>query len=185
MPPAARQAYAVGRPPSRWLQHKPPQTDQQEIKVVKVQKISDLIDWTRVMHQQLAERLADGSTEHEQEMARLLLAYLADHEAALEKIIGGFERGADSKALNTWVYDYLNHEQIDLNRSSNAPFANMDFNEICLAVFDAHNQAIDLYRDLLRRADIPEARQLLQQLLDIEEHETMRLAQQTNRMQDM
>jgi len=152
---------------------------------MKVKTISDLIDWTRLMHHQLSLRLADGSAHHEQEMARMLLSYLADHEAALVKIIEGFEHRADTKALNTLVYDYLNHEPIDLQRSCETPFAEMNFNEICLSVFDVHNQAIDLYRGLLGRADIPEAKELLQSLLDIEEHETMRLAQQTNRMRDM
>ncbi|MEM1048678.1 MAG: ATPase [Pseudomonadota bacterium] len=152
---------------------------------MKVQRISDLIDWTRTMHRELGERLADGSTHHEQEMTKLLLSYLADHEATLEKMIDGFEQRADSKALNTWVYDYLGRQPIDLRRSGDAPFAEMDFNDICASVFIAHNQAIDLYRDLLGRADIPEAQELLQALLTIEEHETMRLAQQTNRMRDM
>jgi len=152
---------------------------------MKVKTISDLIDWTRQMHRQIAERLADGSVHHEQEMARLLLSYLADHEAALEKMINGFEHRADSKALNTWVYDYLKHDPIDLHRSCDAPFAEMDVNAICLSVFDVHNQAIELYRNLLGRADIPEAQELLQALLAMEEHETMRLAQQTNRMRDM
>jgi rubrerythrin len=152
---------------------------------MKVKTISDLIDWTRLMHRQLAERFADGSAQHEQEMARMLLSYLADHEAALEKIIEGFEQQADSKALDTWVYDYLRHEPIDLHRGDGVPIAEMDFNEICVSVFNVHNQAIDLYRELLRRADIPEAQELLQSLLALEEHETMRLAQQTNRMRDM
>eukprot|EP00903_Cladosiphon_okamuranus_P002290 g2288.t1 len=152
---------------------------------MKVKTISDLIDWTRLMHRQLGERLTSGSALHEQELARMLLSYLADHEAALEKIIEGFEQRADIKALNTWVYDYLNHEQINLQRSTDVPFEKMTFNEICRSVFDVHNQAIDLYRDLLRRADIPEVKELLKSLLDIEEHETMRLAQQTGRMQDI
>lgn len=152
---------------------------------MKVQRISDLIDWTRVMHRELAKRLADGSTDHENELARMLMSYFADHETALETIISGFERKADAKALNTWVYDYLEHKPIDALRFSDKPFADMTFDEICASVFDVHNQAIDLYRDLLGRADIPEAEDLLRSLLDIEEHETMRLAQQTNRMRDM
>ncbi|WP_346897647.1 ATPase [uncultured Roseibium sp.] len=152
---------------------------------MKVEKISDLIDWTRAMHQQLAERFADGSTHHEQEMLKMLLSYLADHETALAKMIDGFERSADTKALNTWVYDYLEHKPIELHRSSDAPFAEMNFDEICKSMFDVHNQAIDLYRELHGRVDIPEAKELLQALLDMEEHETMRLAQQTNRMRDM
>lgn len=137
------------------------------------------------MHHRLAERLADGSFQHENEMAKMLLSYLADHEATLEKIIDGFEKKADSKALNTWVYDYLEHTPIDLQHLSDEPFAEMDFNEICELVFNAHNEAIDLYRELLRQADIPEAQELIRALLAMEEHETMRLAQQTNRMRDM
>ncbi|WP_346910915.1 ATPase [uncultured Roseibium sp.] len=152
---------------------------------MKVKKISDLIDWTRAMHTRLAERMADGSAHHEQEMAKMLLSYLADHETALAKMIDGFEQHADTKALNTWVYDYLEHKPIDLLRSSDTPFADMDFDEICKSMFDVHNQAIDLYRELHGRVDIPEAKELLQALLDMEEHETMRLAQQTNRMRDM
>lgn len=152
---------------------------------MKVRKISDLIDWTRAMHQQLAERLADGSVQHENELAKLLMSYLAEHEATLKAMIDGFEQRADPKALNTWVYDYLEHESIDLRRFSAKPLEDMNFDEICGLVFDVHNQAIDLYRELLRRADIPEAQELLRALLALEEHETMRLAQQTNRMRDM
>jgi len=150
-----------------------------------VKKISDLIDWSRAMHTQLAERMADGSARHEQEMTRMLLAYLSDHETALAKMIDGFEQRADVKALNTWVYDYLEHKPIELHRGSDAAFADMSFDEILKSVFDVHNQAIDLYRELHGRVDIPEAKDLLQALLDMEEHETMRLAQQTNRMRDM
>ena len=152
---------------------------------MKVQTISDLIDWTRVMHHRLAECLAHCSEQSEQEMAKMLLSYLADHEATLEKIVEGFEKRADPKALNTWVYDYLGHEPIDPNRTCDVPFEQMSFDEICGSVFDVHNQAIDLYRNLLGRADIPEAQEVLQALLAIEEHETMLLAQQTNRMRDM
>ena len=138
-----------------------------------------------MMHHRLAECLAAGSAQHEEEMGKLLLSYLADHEAALETMIDGFERQADPKALNTWVYDYLDHKPIDPHRSCDTPFAEMNFNEICKSVFDVHNQAIDLYRELLDQADIPEAQELLKALLAMEEHETMRLAQQTNRMLDM
>ena len=152
---------------------------------MKVRRISELVDWTRAMHQQLAKRLAESALQHESELAKMLLSYLAEHEATLEKTILGFEQQADQKALNTWMYDFSEHEQIDLQRFCAKPFSEMTINEICGAVFDVHNQAIDLYRDLLQRADIPEAKDLLETLLGIEEHETMRLAQQTNRMGDM
>lgn len=152
---------------------------------MKVETFSDLIVWTREMHHRLAECLAHCSTQSEQELAKMLLTYLADHEAALEKIVDGFVQRADPKALNTWVYDYLGHEPINPHRTCDAPFAQMSVDEICESVFDFHNQVITLYRYLLGRAEIPEARDLLQALLNMEEHETMRLAQQSNRIRDM
>ena len=152
---------------------------------MKVEQFSDLIDWTRAMHHRLAECLAQCSTQTEQELAKFLLSYLADHEAELEKAIDGFEKRADTKALNTWVYDYLDNQPINPDVTDEANFAKMSFDEICAKVFEIHNKVIDLYRHLLAQAEIPEARELLQSLLDLEEHETMRLAQQTNRMRDM
>ncbi len=152
---------------------------------MKVKTFSDLIVWTREVHHRLAECMAHCSTQSERELAKMLLTYLADHEATLEKIVDGFMKRADPKALNTWVYDYLEKQPIDPHRTCDAPFAKMSVDEICEAVFDLHNQVIALYRYLLGRAEIPEARELLQALLDMEEHETMRLAQQTNRIRFM
>ena len=152
---------------------------------MKAETFADLIDWTRAMYHRLAECLAHCSTQSERELAKLLLTYLADHEATLETIVDGFEKRADPKALNTWVYDYLGHEPIDPHQACDAPFAAMSFDEICASVFALHNQVTTLYRYLLGRAEIPEARELLEALLDMEEHETMRLAQQSNRIRDM
>lgn len=74
---------------------------------------------------------------------------------------------------------------IEPHRACAEPYATMSFDEICESVFDLHNQVIELYRYLLSRAPIPEARYLLQPLLEMEEHETMRLAQQANRIGDL
>lgn len=152
---------------------------------VRVETFADLIDWTRAVHSRLADCLAHCSTHSEQARARMLLSYLADHEAKLERIVDGFKKRADSKALNTWVYDYVGHPPIDPHRDCDAPFASMTFDEICTAVFDLHEQVTGLYTYLLSRAEIPEARELIEALMDMEQHETMRLAQQSNRIRDM
>ena len=152
---------------------------------MKVATFSDLIVWTREMHHRLSKCLAECSTQPEQELSKMLLVYLADHEAALEKIVDGFEKRANSVALNTWVYDYLENEPIDPRRTSDTPYAQMSFDEICGSVFDLHNQVITLYRNMLDRAEIPDLREFLCEIVEMEKHETMRLAQQINRIQDM
>ncbi|BBI76192.2 hypothetical protein HAALTHF_53590n [Vreelandella aquamarina] len=65
------------------------------------------------------------------------------------------------------------------------PYAALGFNEICREIFDFHDQVTDLYRNLVGKAEIPEARELLESLLELEQHEAMRLVRQTGRMDDL
>ena len=61
----------------------------------------------------------------------------------------------------------------------------MSFEDIAREVFQFHDQVMDLYDSLIGKAEIPEAKSLLEDLLALEEHEAMRLASQIGRMQDL
>lgn len=150
-----------------------------------IKTIGDLIDWSRQLHEHLARCLAHCADRHDEERARMLLDYLADHEAELERVVAEYERRADPKALKTYVYDYLEHRPIRTHRTCDAHYASLDVEGICREIFDFHDQVIDLYRSLVGKAAIPEAKQLLEALLELEEHEAMRLARQTGRMKDL
>ncbi|KGE78581.1 MULTISPECIES: hypothetical protein [Halomonas] len=152
---------------------------------MKIETFQDLIDWTRQLHVHLAECFRHCATQQEEARAKWLLEYLADHEARLEHTVARFEQQADPKALHTWVYDYLSHNPIAPHQACSAPYAEMSFDEICQEVFSLHDQATELYRYLAGRAEIPEARDLVDELLKLEEHEAMRLAQQANRARDL
>lgn len=52
-------------------------------------------------------------------------------------------------------------------------------------IIDQHQQVIELYRYLASRADIPSAKELLETLRSLEEHEVMRMAQSSNRFGDL
>jgi hypothetical protein len=152
---------------------------------MKIETFQDLIEWTRQLHAHLAECFSHCATQHEEARAKWLLEYLADHEATLERTVVGFEKQADPKALHTWVYDYLSHAPLTPHPACNLPYAKMSFDDICREVFSLHDQVIALYRYLEGRAEIPETRDLVGELLKLEEHEAMRLAQQTNRARDL
>jgi len=64
-------------------------------------------------------------------------------------------------------------------------YARMSVDEISEEVFAIHNRIIDLYRSLENRPGIDKASELLGEMLQLEEHETMRLAQQVNRMHEL
>jgi hypothetical protein len=65
------------------------------------------------------------------------------------------------------------------------PFAKLNATEIMEVIVEQHEQVIELYRYLASRADIPSAKELLEPLKSLEEHEVMRAVQTANRFQDM
>ena len=152
---------------------------------MEVRTFGDLIDWTRQLHEHLARCLSHCADHNEEERAKMLLKYLAAHEHEMEYVVGELKSRADPKALNTYVYDYLEHRPIRTHRTCDAPYAALGFNEIYREIFDFHDQVTDLYRNLVGKAEIPEARELLESLLELEQHEAMRLVRQTGRMDDL
>lgn len=152
---------------------------------MEIKTFSDLIDWTRNLHQQTAACLAHCATEHDQERARILLDYLATHENELERTVERFRNEGDTGVLRTWIYDYLSHSPVKTHRTCDLPYTRLDFDGITKEIFDFHDQVIALYQNLADRAEIPEARELAENLLNMERHEAMRMAREIGRMQDV
>ena len=61
----------------------------------------------------------------------------------------------------------------------------MAFDDIVREIFDFHDQVMELYDALIGKAEIREAKSLLEDLKALEEHEAMRLASQIGRMNDL
>ena len=154
---------------------------------MEISTFEDLIMWARELHTNLSQCLSECSTKNPDERAQALLTYLAAHEAELARITVEFEKQADPKALKTRVYDYLNneHKRIKGHRSCDGHYANLDFDAIEREIFAFHDQLVDLYDSLAGKAEIPEAKELVDSMRAMEEHEAMRLASQIGRMNDL
>ena len=153
--------------------------------MMKVRTFQDLVEWVRLLHEQLAARLRDSAAEQDEALARALLNYLAEHEARIEKMIKGFEQEADDKALKTYVYDYLSDRPMEKHRESQGDYSGLGLDDICSDVFEFHQQVMGLYQALLGKAEIPEIHSLLESLMEMEKHEAMLLAKQTGRLHDL
>lgn len=152
---------------------------------MEIKTFSELIDWTRQLHGHLAKCLAHCASQNEAERAKLLLNYLAEQEANMEKMIGSFEAQAEPKVMKTYIYDYLSHQPVQSHRTCGAPYATLGFDDICSEILDYHQQVIELFKDLEARAEIPEAKGLLGTLLAMEEHGAMKIVRQAGRMVDI
>jgi hypothetical protein len=150
-----------------------------------IKTFEDLIDWTRQLHAYLADSLHESAAKTRNERAAALLDYISSHERQLERAVAEFEKQADPKAMKTRLYDYASHKPIKSHRTCDTHYAELDFAGIEREIFDFHDQVMDLYDTLIGKAEIPEAKTLLEDLKALEEHEAMRLARQIGRMDDM
>lgn len=151
---------------------------------MNIERCEDLIDWTHRAHSQLAECMAEGAKDRSDSLAKMLLDYLAQHEQELARTIARIKEHADPAALQAPLHDAVQRDVLALDFDSET-YTQMSVDAISLEVFAIHNRIIDLYRSLEKRAGLRKASTLLGDMLQLEEHETMRLAHQVNRMHEM
>ncbi len=146
---------------------------------MKAETFADLIKWNTGVHQMLADRMHKGAEVNGDERAKGLLTYLAGHEQKLAETVRKIGERADHKALSTWLYEHVS-EDLPPKDDRKLDFDNWDYERISAEVVDIHNQIIDLYLSMIERAAIPEAEDVMQELYDMQKHETLRLADQVN-----
>lgn len=146
---------------------------------MQAETFADLIKWNSGVHDMLADRMQKAAELNGDERAKGLLTYLADHERMLADTVRKVGDRADEKTLKTWLYEHVS-EDLPPRDDRKIDFDNWDYERISEEVFDIHNQIIELYRYMAERAAIPEAEEVMQELYDLQKHETLRLADQVN-----
>ncbi len=152
---------------------------------MKVETLGELLAWSGAIHAQLEERLSTGASRSKDGPAKWFIEYAAEHEGKMARQLKGLDDSTDSKALGTWLYDWLDHPPQAPERITGGATDDLSFDAVTRAVFEVHNQVMSLFRQLLPRADIPEAKELIQRVVDLEEGHTRQMAQQMNRIRDM
>jgi hypothetical protein len=152
---------------------------------MQVETLKDVLAWTVKFHRNLSACLRHCAGSNQDARAKLLLDYLAQHEEKLSAIVSRFEETAETRALNTWCYDYLEKHPILHSTQCDAPFQDLEPDEIMAVITDQHEQVIDLYCYLHARADTEMVRELMEHLKSLEEQEARQMTQGANRMQEM
>ena len=152
---------------------------------MQIETLKDVLHWTKEFHTQLSRCLQHCADKNQDTRAQMLLTYLVTHEEKLATVVARFEQSGDSRALNTWCYEYLDKHPIVQHQHCDAPFADLDTEQIMAVIVEQHQQVIELYRYLLSQAVIPSARELLEGLKSLEEHEAMQMSHSANRLHDL
>ncbi len=152
---------------------------------MKIETLAELLNWCSAVHAGLADRMNRGAEQLAEGPTRWLMQYVAKHEAQMVEQLDGIEKAADRKALKTWVYDWLDHPPPKPETVVDGADREAAFEAAARAVFDAHNEIMMVLRFLIDRADTPEAKELVERMLSLEEGHTRQIGQQTHRIRDM
>lgn len=152
---------------------------------MKTETLEHLVAWAGAIHQALSERLNAAADHTADGPEKWFVEYAAKHETEITREINGIPADSNRNALGTWVYDWLDQPLQSPERIVGDAGSDASFDAITRAVFESHKQVMDLFRHVLARADIPEARELIERVLDLEEGQTRLMAQQMNRIRDM
>ncbi|WP_227370699.1 hypothetical protein [Halomonas sp. M20] len=152
---------------------------------MQVETLSDVLDWTKAIHTNLADCLTHCGEGSERERLKMLLDYLAHHERELSRVLTLTKQHASPSALNTWCYEYFERYPVKPHEECDAEFHDMDTRQVVATLLAVHEKVIGLYRYLHSRAEVPSSRVLLEQLMELEEHEAMRIARDAARMEDL
>jgi len=114
----------------------------------------------------------------------MLLEYLADYEHALADASTRYKENAQLSLLNTWFNQMpeINYKE-KLNEILKS-FSGSDTSEEVTIAIQCHDVLIDLYKNLQLANDTPSSKDLFQELINMEEHEKLRMVRDAGLLED-
>lgn len=152
---------------------------------MKTETLEHLVNWSSAVHEHLAEQLDAAAQGASDGPARLFAEYAATHERKMAKQVAGIIGDSDSKARQTWVYDWLDHAPQKPEAIVSIGGHEVDLEALSRALFTTHNEIMTIFGQITARADTDEVEELVARVIGIEEGHTRQMAQQLNRTQDM
>jgi hypothetical protein len=150
-----------------------------------VHTLNDMLSRTREFHRRLAKGLEESAKISTDERVTLLLGYIYGQEERVSRALQVIQDSAEKSQLETWFYEFSQKHNVIRRDREHKPFSEMTTDEILAEVGEEHNEIVELYRYLYGRAGTTPATELLRELVDLEEYETMRLMQEASRTNEM
>ena len=152
---------------------------------MQIETIGNVVAWSGEFHRNFAAFIESSVAASDDERTKMLSGYIADHERQLAKTVSTFDHVESDNALGTWCAEFLNKQPLPDTSSKDEEWATLSANQLMDRVRDVHEQLIALYSHLLSRCGTTPAADMLEQLLDVEEHQLMLMTHSANRLEDL
>ena len=151
---------------------------------MQFQTIRDIIDFSKEVHAEIADRFANLSNETVQERAKLLLDYLARHERHLKEALQRYGETGAENLLSAWYRSAPELHAEDIVHDVEL-FADMDIDEVMAEAIKVDDYLIDIYRHIANKASDAKVRELSNRLLQMEGTDKIKAIRNTLRLNEV
>ncbi|MCP8900649.1 hypothetical protein [Gilvimarinus xylanilyticus] len=147
--------------------------------------LNDLLQHTQVFHAEMAARLGRCGQDEADPRNKMLLQHLALKEQKLAATLAELERDSDWGPLQTWFYEYTDRNPIAAFNLQDIDLKNRSAATISALVADWHEQLVDLFLYLTKRAESDRTEKLARDVLAIESSHARQMSYDMARAEDM
>ena len=151
---------------------------------MRFEQTRDVLEHARDFHAKLARFYHSLADEAQQERLKLLLDYISRHEQHLGESLDQFEDDATTKLLDTWI-DFSQDSEILRFPADISIEPDMTVDQVIEIAMKMDECLVQLYRQLVAHTDVPEVREVFENLLALEEGEKHRIARQALGVKDI
>ena len=132
------------------------------------------LKWVAQYHKALQVHYQEESKHEHRPEVNALLAYLAQNEGVLARLIETYEHDAPDSLLNAWFK--ISPNLMHVERPESIHFdPEMTLGDVVDRVWEIDESLVEVYKMLLRQTNSSELQDALQALIDEEQREEVRL----------
>ncbi len=153
--------------------------------MISFKQARDVLDYAKNFHHELSNYYRSLNDKTDQVRVKMLLDYLAVHEEKLETNIKRIEENVSGKVLETW-FKYTLCEDLRKELANMIyKIGDVSVEEIIRMAIQLDDCLIKIYKKIAANSDIPEVREIFQNLSELEDHQKRRFVMDSTRMYDM
>ena len=151
---------------------------------MRFEQVRDILDHVREFHKRLDEFYQNLAQHESAARIKMLFEYLGSHEKNLEQGLANFEEGASEQVLDTWFQNAQDKEMLKLPEATTIK-SHMEIEDVIRMGLELDEKLIGLYKDAVENSDVPEVKEVFNNLLEMEQQEEHQLARAALDLRDM
>ncbi len=148
------------------------------------EQVKDVFDYGIDLHGQLSALYNSIGAHSDQERVKMVLDYLSRHERDRGQAMRRFEQEPHAGELDVWL-QFAPSPEIETLLADCVIRSDMSVDDIVKIAMAFDNALIEIYKEAARQAEDTHAREIFENLVEMEEKEKQRFIRDAEWMQDI